>query len=189
MTVGTRLRPTPDADGLAVMYPKPHDHRIYGAGHDLRVKVTAALGRWLADDCQAATVADLSAGVGAIARAMVDPHGARLILGDIAPGHPLVGPIEDTLAELDPVDVFICTETLEHIDDPAGVLATVRAKARRLLVSFPHCDELDANTEHVWQWTPDEARTLLACAGWDPVTWATLEVPDGPYSYSIVGCR
>lgn len=188
MTVGTRLRPTPDAAGLAVMYPTPHDHRIYGAGHDLRVKVTAALGRWLADDCQAATVADLSAGVGAIARAMVDPHGARLILGDIAPGHPLVGPIEDTLAELGAVDVFICTETLEHIDDPAGVLVAVRAKARRLLVSFPHCDEPDANSEHLWQWTMDEARALLDAAGWQPLTWSLLEVPDGPYRYSIWGC-
>lgn len=185
MTVGTRLRTNPTPGELAEMYPKPHDHRAYGAGHDLRVRVSTVVGQWLADDCQAVRVADLSCGDGAIASAC-SPHPT---LGDLAPGWPIVGPLHQTLPALAPVDLYVCTETLEHLADPAWLLGVIRAKARRLLVSFPHCDDLDTNGEHVWQWTPDEARTLLVEAGWDPVTWATLAVPDGPYAYSVVGCR
>lgn len=179
---GTRLRPTPTADELAAMYPTPHDHRAYGAGHDLRVRVTIALGRWLADDCDAQVVADLSAGVGTIARGVAER--ASLILSDLAGGRPM----EDAVDAMEPVDLFVCTETLEHLDDPAAVLAAIRPKARRLLVSFPHRPDLDDNPEHLWQWTPAEATALLVGAGWFPVTSAALAVPDGPYTYSIVGC-
>lgn len=181
--IGTRLRTAPTPGELAAMYPTPHDHRHYGAGHDLRVRVSIAVGQWLAG--VGARVADLSCGDGTIAQACT----ANPILGDLAPGWPICGPVEATIDDLAPVDVYVCTETLEHLADPADLLAVVRAKAHRLLVSFPHCDEPDINTEHIWQWTPDEARTLLAAAGWEAETWATLAVPDGPYTYSIVGCR
>lgn len=190
MTPGVRLRPAPTPAELAAMYPAPHQHAHFGAGHDLRVRVSTAVGRWLAVDCDAATVADLSCGDGAIALGSLPPsQSTAAVLGDLAPGWPICGPIEDTLPDLAPVDLFVCTETLEHIDDPAGVLETVRGKARRLLVSFPHRGDLDDNPEHVWQWSPWDAGDLLGGAGWEAATWLHLEVPDGPYSYTIWGCR
>lgn len=181
---GTRLRPAPTGDELAAMYASPHDHRAYGAGHDLRVRVSVAIGLWLADDCGASAVADLTAGAGFIARALCPSP----VLGDLAPGLPICGPIEATLPDLDPVDIYVCTETLEHLDDPESVLDLIRERARRLLVSFPHCDGPDINTEHLWQWTEAEAEGLLVAAGWRPLTSLVLEVPDGPYRYSIWGC-
>lgn len=182
---GTRLRPTPTGDELAAMYPAPHDHRAYGAGHDLRVRASIAVGQWLADDCDAALVADLTAGVGTIASGIAHPRGADVILGDLATTGQR---IEDSAQALEPVDVYICTETLEHLDDPAAALDLIRAKARRLLVSFPHRDDVDDNPEHLWQWTVTEAEALLHETGWRPLTSLVLQVPDGPYRYSIWGC-
>jgi len=57
-----RLRPDPTPDELAAMYAEPHDHRRWGAGHDIRVRQTIALGQWLAIECSAKSLADLSCG-------------------------------------------------------------------------------------------------------------------------------
>lgn len=187
MTPGVRLRPAPTPAELADMYPAPHQHAHFGAGHDLRVRVSIALGSWLAAGCESPVVADLSCGDGAIASGIL-PRRPGLVMGDLAAGWPVCGPIERTVAGLDQVDVFVCTETLEHISDPFGALVEIREKARHLLVSFPHRPDLDDNPEHLWQWTVDEAEQLLVDAGWAPLTCAVLSVPDGPYTYSIWGC-
>lgn len=186
---GTLLRTPPTPAEAAAMYPRPHAHGGFGAGHDLRARTSVAVGSWLAEDCRAETLADLSCGDGDIARGVLPARPGCVVLGDLAAGWPVCGPIERTLVDLAPVDVFVCTETLEHLADPGAVLASIRGKASRLLVSFPHRPDLDDNPEHVWQWTAGEARALLAAGGWEPLTWAHLVVPDGPYSYSIVGCR
>lgn len=178
----TRLRDLPDLDAT---YPVLHDHRLYGAGHDLRARTTIALGQWLHAEVGGGRVGDLSAGNGAIAQA-IEPNA---ILGDYAPGHQLRGRIEDLILEMPTVALYVCTETLEHLDDPDWVLQVVRSKAEGLVASLPECDGTDENGEHVWQFDREGGEAMLEVAGWTPVTHAALDVPDGPYRYHIWGCR
>ena len=180
-----RLRDLPDMDAT---YPHPHDHRIYGAGHDIRARQTIALAQWVMADMGGGTVADLSAGQGAIARA-VSPSA---ILGDYAPGHPISGPIEATIDELGPVDLFICTETLEHLNAPDLVLEKIRATSQRLVCSLPQMrvnGQIDTNGEHVWQFDQADGERMLQLTGWQIDACVHVEPPDGPYNYLLWACR
>ncbi len=176
----TRLRTLPDLDAT---YTTPHDHRIYGAGHDIRARVTVALGQWALADVGGHQVADLSAGQGAIARAIAPAP----ILGDYAPGHPITGRIEDTIADIPRVDLIVCTETLEHLEDPDGVLVAMRAKAKRLVCSLPESDAVDSNAEHCWQFDREGGEAMLSAAGWAIDAFVAVD-PGPPYRYNLWAC-
>jgi hypothetical protein len=175
-----RLRPLPDLDGT---YPTLHDHRLYGSGHDIRARITVALGGWVLADLGGGAVADLSAGSGSIATQIAP--GA--VLGDYAPGHPIRGPISQTIHMLEPVALLVCTETLEHLDDPDGLLRAARGKARRMLVSLPETFDgaADTNAEHVWQFDRTGGEAMFRDAGWLTMVHVTVEPPDGPYRYHL----
>jgi hypothetical protein len=186
-----RLRELPD---LAETYPTPHDHTRFGWGHDLRVQLTIALGRAVQAREGLHSIADLSAGNGAIGEALMPEWGTEaspgtvLFLGDIAPGYPITGPIEETVQQLDRIDLFVCSETLEHLDDPAQVLRDIRTRARWLLYSTPvHLDVAevtDENPEHLWQWDVIGVLGLLADAGWMLEDHLLLHT-EPPYTYMI----
>jgi hypothetical protein len=128
--------------------------------------------------------ADLSCGDGAILNALpVD----RRILGDLAPGYEFTGPIEQTVEQLPPVDLLVCCETLEHLDDPAAVLRQIRAKTRYLLLSTPVDAWTDDNVEHYWAWSEADVAALLVDAGFEPLRFRTV---DGPtYRFGIWGAQ
>lgn len=177
-----RLRPPIPPDQLGRVYWRPHDHRDYGRDHEVRVQATIAVARGLLGP-HVGRVADLSCGNGTIALAL-DPDA---VLGDLAPGHRLRGAIEDTIHEIDHVDVFVCSETLEHLDDPAGVLADIRATARRLVLTTPIGCFDDDNPEHYWAWDRDGVEQLAEDAGWTPEVFAALDttVMGAPYVFGI----
>lgn len=149
-----RLRPPFGADDLAAIYSAPHDHRLYGRGHGERVEETIRVGKQFG---LYESVADLSCGNGEIARAL---H-PNPILGDFAPGYPIRGRIEDTVDKIDPVDLFVCCETLEHLHSPKGVVAMIAEKCNRLLLSTPVENWGDTNAEHYWAWSMTDVTTLL----------------------------
>lgn len=185
MTV-IRLRDLPERD---TVYDVPHDHRRYGHGHFLRVEMTQVIARTLCTP--GAVVADLSCGNAAIATDLLDHGASRLILGDYAPGYEWSGPIESTITEIGRnVDVFILSETLEHLDDPPAVLKQIRDKARLLVLSTPIEAWVDANTEHCWAWDRQGVETLLNEAGWTPTVFASLDsrVFSEPYLYGMWAC-
>jgi hypothetical protein len=187
--IRTRLRPTPTPDELAALYPVPHQHTRW-PDHILRVQVTTTLAQAMVP--VGGLVADLSAGDAATARALAESHGCRLLLGDLAPGYPVTGPIETTILDLDErPDLFLCTETLEHLDDPGSVLAEIAKRADRLLISTPLGEADDSNPEHVWGWDAAGVRDLLTTAGWAPALYAELDLrPAGfVYAYQMWGCR
>lgn len=173
-----RQRPAWTPEQLATIYAGPHDHRVLGDGHTGRVDGLVRLGREVWPD--PTFVADLSAGNGVIARGI---GGAHITLGDFAP-HPefqLHGPIEDLLDEIDPVDVFVCAETLEHLDDPDLVLRKIRVKANALVCSVPICETPydDLNGEHYWAFDRAGAEAMLRQAGWDPVLYEQVTAAPG----------
>jgi len=188
--VRNRQRPTwPDED-LRNIYAGPHDHRALGWGHDARIATTIFIGRLL-DDAPL-RVADLSCGNGIVARSL--NASVDTILGDYAPGFPIRGPIEQTIELVELVDVFVCSETLEHLDDPDSVLRQIRSRSRTLVCSMPLCrtPDDDQNGEHYWAFDRPGAEEMLREAGWEPTYFA--EVPAAPgtsgrtYQCGIWGC-
>lgn len=181
-----RLRPMPTDAELARLYAIPHDHRRW-EDHMFRVDVTSALAGLLMKP--GGIVADLSCGNAVIAERLAITHGARTILGDYAPGYEHVGPIEQTIEQIDHVDLFICSETIEHLDDPDTVLKKIREKTDRLVLSTPDGEDNDHNPEHVWGWDSEAVATMLRDAGFQPGVHTTVDPLAGLYTYQIWGCQ
>lgn len=182
-----RIRSAYSPEELAKIYPRPHVH-FGNQDHRLRVAVTIALAKALAGSVD--SVADLSCGDAAIASAINAP---RRILGDLAPGYPIEGPIESTVHQIPAVDLFVCTETVEHLDDPDTVLKSVREKTRMLVLSTP-VDAWDdvQNEEHYWCWDREAVEDMVCMAGFQVCTYVELDLTyAGPYHYKFGtwGCR
>jgi hypothetical protein len=189
-----RLRPAHDAETLAAMYAAPHDHRIYGRGHHERVEATIELACRAIPEALLLTVGDLSCGNGEIARRIcTDSDG--LHLGDAAvqlldvelPGVKYHGPLEETIHLMPEVDTYVCSETLEHLDDPGKALALIRTKATYLLLSTPLECWGDTNGEHYWAWDREGVEDLMQCTGWIPVAFDSVDSREWgePYLYGI----
>lgn len=200
-----RLRPAPTRLEMRMLYPRPHDHTRW-KDHLIRVEETIEMGKQLlggdvCTDTRPPIVADLSCGDAAIARALGTVHSSRpdgtskLILGDFASGYYYVGPIEKTIHEIPvPVDLFILSETLEHLDDPELVLREIRLYSRMLLLSTPvdadPAEERATNPEHLWAWSAEDVDQMLDEAGWQIAQHRVLEHPAGGiYNFGLWGCR
>lgn len=184
-----RLRETPVGAELRQMYAAPHDHTTW-PDHVIRVDVTVALA--LGFIINGMTVGDLSCGDAAIPRGIAAQRDVRLVLGDFAPGYEHTGRIEETIDLISPVDVFVCCETLEHLDDPDGVLKQIRAKAGRLVLSTPAGETTDSrNPEHVWGWDPEDLVPMLTGAGFRIGAYVALNLRPGGcmYDFQIWVCR
>jgi hypothetical protein len=187
-----RLRDYPSDDELARLYATPHQHTKW-EDHKLRVAVTAEVGCWLGPY---RSIADLSCGDAAIARRVAyagSPQlpAASLHLGDYATGYHHAGPIEKTINEIPDVDLFICSETIEHLADPDLILRMIRTKASTLLLSTPIGETPGVgNLEHVWGWDVDDVGGMLDEAGWHQVILNRLEfkLRGYVYNYQIWGC-
>lgn len=183
-----RLNPALSHTELAELCAAPHDHTLW-PDHRLRVSQTVALARELGVP---AAGADLSCGDAAIGRALAPQ---RLILGDIAPGYEICGPIELTIRELEHVELFICCETIEHLDDPDDVLSQIRLRADTLVLSTPIGETSSENKQHYWGWDVAEVGAMLRRAGWQAEYQCDvryLSRPStgwAPASYQIWGCR
>lgn len=179
-----RLRPTYTADELAALYAAPYDHRRW-ADHVRRVRATIAAGMALLDGCVPNVAADLSCGDGAILDAL---PAARKIYGDLRSGRPLdvVGPIEDTITTIDPIDLLVCTETLEHLDAPDAALQAIGKKTLMLLLSTPvDAWEDGSNPEHYWAWDQEAVEEMITAAGFRIVRYEQLPLW---YQFGVWGC-
>lgn len=180
-----RLRPAHDDAELARIYAKPHDHTLW-LDHKVRVHVTAAFARALSGHVPSA--ADLSCGDGAILNAI---DADRRYLGDYAPGYPYVGRIEATITQIPKVQLFVCCETVEHLDDPDTVLKAIRGKTQNLVLSTPVDAFGDTNVEHYWAFDREAVEHMLRSAGFEPVVYNALDLrpAGGEYQFGIWWCR
>lgn len=179
-----RLRPAHLPEDLARIYRVPHQHAGW-IDHRMRVAFTAQLAHAILKDVE--TGADLSCGDGALLGAI--PLKTR-IFGDFAPGWPVTGPIETTVEQIPDVDLFVCAETIEHLDDPDLVLKKIRAKTSRLLLSTPIEAWQDDNPEHYWAWDRAEVDDMIAAAGFTVTTFLALDLrpAQGAYCFGIWAC-
>lgn len=181
-----RLRPRHPDEDLKRIYAKPHDHTKW-SDHLLRVDVTASIAQWMGGQYPHLSVADLSCGDAAIVHSLNfdESH-----LGDFAPGWQYTGPIEKTIHQIPNVAMFVCSETIEHLDDPDEVLYQIGQKADSLIVSTPIGETADVgNVEHYWGWDTVDVVDMLENAGWDVVVSNVLELPGWTYDYQIHACR
>lgn len=87
-----------------------------------------------------------------------------------------VGPVEETLSVLPPVDTMVMTEILEHLDDPDAVLR--RVEAGFLVASSPNLEPKGyTNPEHVWEWDTEAYAEMLRETGWRPMALTLLDLP------------
>lgn len=185
-----RLRAKHSDEELRRIYAIPHDSSCW-TDHHLRVDTTIQVGKWM----QPESIADLSCGDARIARGIVAHRYADVYLGDYAPGYLFVGPIEETISQIPDVDLFILSETIEHLDDPDLVLRLIRGKARKLVLSTPDGEGITSpdpgNEQHYWGWTSDDMAEMLTNAGWNPQVYQSINFfdPGLIYNYQIWGCK
>jgi hypothetical protein len=180
-----RLRDAYSPEKLAEIYAAPHNHSKWH-DHQVRVAVTIQIAHALSGAVESG--ADLSCGDATILNAL---HVQRRHLGDFAPGHEYTGPLEQTLELIPRVDLYICTETLEHVDDPELVLRAIRSKARDLVLSTPVDNWGDRNPEHYWSWSRSDVEELLISVGFQIALYNELDLRPGggEYAFGIWGCR
>lgn len=183
-----QLRQFHDSEMLAKIYAKPHDHRIYGRGHHVRVEVTKNIVRDAIAMTGAKSIADLSCGNADIVKSMGIQN---IFLGDYAPTYDLVGPIDKTIMNIPKVDVYVCSESLEHVEDPLQTLKLIRDKSKYLVLSTPIENWEDTNNEHYWSWDRHGVEDLLSQSEWTPNIFLYLDttVFGEPYKYGIWGCK
>lgn len=160
------------------VYPRGYRHDVW-PDHVERVAASAELiSRYRS---QIKTAADLSCGDAAIL-SRIDDGLEQAYVGDLIgargeyPTRPHVrvlpaGPLPGSLEHLpQQVDLFVLSETLEHMDDPDDLLRRLALYARYLFVSTP-LDEIESsgNLEHYWSWGQADVHQMLRDAGWDPV--------------------
>jgi hypothetical protein len=180
-----RTRPKYSDAELKKIYAKPHDASNWH-DHLIRVSTTQEIAKWIALDEDVKSVADLSCGNGAIIDSIPN---VRRYKGDYALGYEFVGPIEETILQIPQVDMFILSETIEHLDSPQFVLDRIREKTRYLVLSTPDDAGDDPNPEHYWSWSSDDVKGMLEKAGFNPFVLNKLNLVDYLYDYQIWGAR
>lgn len=181
-----RLRPAYDADTLKHVYSQQYDHTKWD-DHIQRVQATLDFIHAWTVPSQRRIVADLSCGDATIARGVNDAK--LVILGDYVENdeYPYCGRIEHTVKLLGYVNLFILSETLEHIDDPLQLLTDIHERAGNVIITTPLDEQDDGNPEHYWGWDEEGVRSLLWQAGWKVVNHAlfTPQMPQAYYTYQI----
>lgn len=183
-----RLRPVrPEGERAFYEERYPSGYRHDGwPDHVERIKASADFLRPLLDTFHIETLADLSCGDGALADALGLP-GA--VLGDMLDGDhvDIVGPLPDTLDLMRPgvSQLFLCSETIEHMDDPDDLLQRAREKFTYLFLSTPVDESVDTgNSEHYWGWDTEAVDDMLRDAGWFPEAQAIF-VPESADTYQF----
>lgn len=191
-----QIRPFYSDEHLAAIYPLPYNHAFW---EDHRTRVTATVDMVTGWGSGAGWFdgIDLTCGDGAILQRLHDRGIVqRTYFGDLVPAPHLdiQGRVEDTIvAETYPDgsgrswDLYVCSETLEHLWNPEKVLRDARKLAARAVFSTPIDEgpEHD-NPEHYWSWGVDDVCGMLVAAGWTPERFQRL--PLSYYNFQIWCC-
>jgi hypothetical protein len=179
-----RLRPAYHPAKFQKLYHKRYDHTRWPA-HIERIEYSIrVVSESITDDDRVA--ADLSCGDGALLAGLPVP---QKIYGDFTSGWQYCGPIEQTVHQIPPVDLFICSETLEHIDAPLDLLTQIRLKTKRLFVSTPLDERDTSNPEHYWGWDRDGIQSLMDQAGFTPIWYREFHPNYPPYIFQMWFCE
>lgn len=155
----------------------PHLEQVH---HQPRLFKAAAFVHSAAVDLGGATVSDLGCGDGGLLSLLADFPEVTAAWGyDFAPANAAGWAERGVTASA--VDVFgadwdfvhlgeiaVMTEVLEHVADPHGVVARLRARNVKRLVCSSPWDESPARhcPEHAWAWDVEGYARMVEGAGW-----------------------
>lgn len=186
-----QLRPFYTDEELAGVYPAMYDHTRWD-DHVRRVAATVEIITSWGKHQDWYGGIDLTCGDGAILRAL-QANGTvqTAYYGDLvfAAHLDVIGMVEDTLPAHTvagrPIDLYVCSETLEHVQDPDELLRAARLMARNAVFTTPIDEDPSAgNPEHYWGWGTEDVREMLDDAGWT----GTLTVLPLPFYQFQVWC-
>jgi len=178
-----KLRPFYTPDVVKQIYATQYDSQ-YWPEHRERVAQTIGIAQRLIMEHQLQSVADYSCGDGTIAKSLV---GVTMDLRDVSLGNE---PIEVEVTRMEPVDLFLCTETIEHLEAPWTVLEHIARSARFLVLSTPLDESVYiGNHEHYWSFTDMDIESLLAQSDFKSLSYVPLTQPGWTYTYQIWTAR
>ena len=194
-------------------YPEGYRHDRW-PDHVERIEASVELlSRW---STRFESAADLSCGDAAILRGLAgrSRHLKEVWLGDLLGVRPEAAdptgwretnramgvnclppaPLPDSLYGLpadEPMDLFVLSETLEHVPDPDALLSDIADWAHYLFVSTPVSEPVGSgNTEHYWGWSDNDVHGMLVENGWTALEKrlltprSTLSYPDA-YTFQL----
>ena len=190
-----QLRPFWSDDELTQVSARPYDHTRW-EDHITRVRHTIDIVTMFAEGKHWHSAADLSCGDGAIIKGLYATGVIDFaVMGDLVSAahvHPrFIGKIEDTLPKLvdeyPPFDLFVLSETIEHLMNPDEALRLIRDASKNLILSTPIAEgDGVGNEEHYWSWDVQDMSDMLLSAGWTSRDVNILSLPW--YSYQIWTC-
>ena len=187
-----RLRPKYSPEQLKEVYSTQYDHTRW-VDHVARINQTVdfVIDNIYGPENFIYSITDLSCGDAAIAKGIAEYiadqfpiSNPELILGDFVSGYDYQGVIEDTIHEISNTDLFVLSETLEHLDNPEYVLSQIRKKTSYLVLSTP-CNETLGNPEHYWKWGTSDIALMLEETGFTPTAFRYLEFPELDVRYQM----
>ena len=125
------------------------------------------------------SIADMSCGGAGVTPELGRYFGVIPTLGDFGNvyGYPYVGTLQETVPQLGVVDLFVCTETVEHLDDPDADLKLIREHCRNLLLTTPIWEEPEVVSHgHLWTWRRSDVEEMLADAGFTPTAFVEVSI-------------
>ena len=141
-----------------------------------RDSATIELGRSLEN---VESIADMSAGGSRITPMIASHYGVIPHLGDYgdAYGYQYRGTLQETVPLIPVVDLFVCSETIEHLTDPDADLRLIRGKARTLLLTTPIWEEPHMVSHgHLWTWRREDVEKMLADVGFAPIRFVEISI-------------
>jgi len=180
-----RLREKHTPEMLAELYDGVYDHRKW-AEHVARVDWTIRrLQHFIDLRPEITRVVDLSCGDGAILNGLNVPN---KVFGDIVPAdHLTIAPIAAEIAvRYMTGDLLICSETLEHLDDPDQFLRDAQENFKFIAITTPLGEsDPEKNYEHYWGWDLIGVNKMLRITQWYPLVEETLPLDYYTYQFWI----
>jgi SAM-dependent methyltransferase len=117
-----------------------------------------------------------------------EPYASEYVGVDVVPGlgADLIGPVEAIPVEAGSFDLVVCSQVLEHCDDPAQAVRELRrvtAPGGRVLASTHGVQVYHPSPNDLWRWTHAGLEKLFRDNG----DWSALDVRSGAGTTACVG--
>lgn len=171
-----------DAETVA-NYAHTYSYKRWGEHVD-RIRHTTEIAQRIINTEELKHVTDLSCGDGAIINSLTGVDTVRNDFSINGDG------IEVTSKIMKPTDLFICSETIEHLREPWTVLEQIAMNTKWLVLSTPLDEDISVgNWEHYWSFEKRDIQDILEQSCFTPVDHIVLLSAGWTYEYQIWTAR